>query len=109
MQSRAKSEESSHAGGHRDFPPDLNKVEEMARKGSSAVMHRIKERPLWCAGIAIGAGFVLGGGLATPAALRLLRKSVGLALQLTIMPAVVSRLQEALGDLASRPEATTEH
>jgi hypothetical protein len=100
MQAKAKSEGQSSES--RDFPPDLHKVEEMARKGSSALMHKIKERPLWCAGIATGAGFVLGGGLATPAALRLLRKSVGLVLQLTVMPMVVGRLQEALGDLAGR-------
>lgn len=108
MQAKAKSEGQS-ASESRDFPPDFHKVEEMARKGSSALMEKIKERPLWCAGIAAGAGFVLGGGLASPAALRLLRKSVGLVLQLTVMPMVVGRLQEALGDLADQHGEATPH
>lgn len=57
-----------------------------------------QKNPLLGAGVALAAGFVLGGGLAAGTTLRTLRKSVGLVLQVAVMPALLSRLRDAIID-----------
>jgi hypothetical protein len=57
-----------------------------------------RQNPLLGAGVALAAGFVLGGGLATGTTLRMLRKSVGLVFQAAVMPALLSRLRDAIVD-----------
>lgn len=55
-----------------------------------------REKPLLGAGVALAAGFVLGGGLATGTTLRTLRKSVGFVFQAAVVPTLVSRLRDAI-------------
>jgi hypothetical protein len=59
---------------------------------------QIRERPLLTAGLTVAAGFVIGGGLASGTTLRVLRRSVGVALQIAVIPALLTRLREALLD-----------
>jgi hypothetical protein len=59
---------------------------------------QIRERPLMTAGLTVAAGFVIGGGLASGTTLRVLRRSVGVALQMAVIPALLTRLREALLD-----------
>ncbi len=66
----------------------------------ATVVKQIRERPLTVAGITMAAGFVLGGGLATGTSLRLLRRSLGLALQMAVIPALLARLRETMLDEA---------
>jgi len=65
---------------------------------------RILERetsthPLRTAGIAVGAGFVLGGGLLTPLMGRLVSVGLRLALRIAIVPALSRGLGELGGQL----------
>jgi len=78
--------------------PSLGPTDDRGRFAEirARVVARFKESPLLYAGIAAGAGFVLGGGLATPTALRVFRKSALLALQATVVPLLFSRLQDAV-------------
>ena len=69
----------------------------LALRSASTIADRVRERPWMYAGVAMGCGFVLGGGLATPLAMRLLRRGMSAALQLTIAPMVLSRLEEVAG------------
>jgi hypothetical protein len=57
---------------------------------------RFKERPLLYTGLAAGAGFLLGGGLATATTLRVLRNSASLILQLTVVPYLLTHLRDML-------------
>jgi hypothetical protein len=59
---------------------------------------KVRERPLLAAGLTVAAGFVIGGGLASGTTLRVLRRSVGLALQMAVVPALLTRLRETLLD-----------
>ena len=69
---------------------------DLVPRSTNGIVDRIRERPIAWLGVAAGAGFVLGGGLATPPALRLLRKSLGLAIEWMIVPLLVSQLQSAV-------------
>lgn len=57
---------------------------------------KIRERPLLAAGLTAAAGFVIGGGLTSGTALRAMRRSVGLALQMAVIPVLISRLKDSL-------------
>lgn len=57
---------------------------------------QFKERPLLCTSLAAGAGFLLGGGLATATTLRVLRNSASLIVQITIVPYLLAQLREML-------------
>ena len=90
----------------------MNYEDSAARKGSgegsngqfeklrAKALKQIRERPLTVAGLTLAAGFVLGGGLATGTALRVLRRSLGLALQMAVIPALLTRLRDTLVDEA---------
>jgi hypothetical protein len=58
---------------------------------------RIRARPLSSLGVALGAGFVIGGGLTALVTGPLLRAGGGLALRLVILPAVSRAITRALG------------
>jgi hypothetical protein len=59
---------------------------------------RVRERPLLAAGLTAAAGFVIGGGLASGTTLRVLRRSIGLALQIAVIPALLNRVRDILLD-----------
>lgn len=61
-------------------------------------LDQYRNNPLLGAGVALAAGFVLGGGLATGTSLRTLRKSVGLVFQAAVVPVLLSRLRDAIVD-----------
>jgi hypothetical protein len=65
-------------------------------------MERIKARPIVYAGIAAGAGFVLGGGLATRTTLRVLKNSASLILQMTVVPYLLTQLRDMLVEPAEQ-------
>jgi hypothetical protein len=60
-----------------------------------------KERPLLYTSLAAGAGFLLGGGLATATTLRVLRSSASLILQITVVPYLLTRLRDLLDEPAT--------
>lgn len=64
----------------------------------ATIAKQIRERPLTCAGLTLAAGFVIGGGLATGTTLRVLRRSLGLTLQMAVVPALLTRLRDAVLD-----------
>jgi hypothetical protein len=64
----------------------------------------LRRKPLLGAGIAAAAGFLLGGGLTNASTLRVLGKSVRLAFQLAVVPALVSRLEDAIVGSARQPD-----
>lgn len=78
-------------------PGELSKVR-------GAAFDYFRRNPLLCTGVAAGVGFVLGGGLTTGTSLRLLRKGLGLALQVTVLPILVSRLRDAVLDATETGE-----
>lgn len=65
---------------------------ERARHWVDVVSDETTKHPLRTAGIAAGAGFVLGGGLFTPLTARTLRSAIHLALRLAILPALTRGL-----------------
>ena len=72
-------------------------IEHLAREGAPTIAARVRERPWAYAGIAAGCGFVLGGGLATPLAMKLLRRATSFALQVAVAPVLLARLEDSLG------------
>jgi len=72
-------------------------IEHVARDEAPTIAARVRERPWMYAGIAAGCGFVLGGGLATPLAMKLLRRATSLALQVAVAPVLLARLEDSLG------------
>jgi len=60
------------------------------------VRERFKENPVLYTGVAATAGFLVGGGLLSGTTLRLLRRSLILALQLTVVPVLLDRMREAI-------------
>jgi hypothetical protein len=60
-----------------------------------------KERPLLYTSLAAGAGFLLGGGLATATTLRVLRNSASLILQITVVPYLLTQLRDMLVEPAT--------
>ncbi len=64
-------------------------------------VRQFRRNPLAGAGIAAGLGFVVGGGLASTAALRLLGKSALLVFQFAVLPALLGRLRDAIVDEVS--------
>ena len=67
---------------------------------AEAVDH-FRERPLLYTSLAAGAGFVLGGGLATATTLRVLRSSASLILQITVVPYLLTQLRDMLVEPAT--------
>lgn len=68
------------------------------RRLRTLALERIRERPLLAAGLTAAAGFVIGGGLASGTTLRVLRRSIGLALQIAVIPALLNRVRDSLLD-----------
>ncbi len=68
------------------------------RRMRAEASHRFKAQPLLCTAMAAGAGFLLGGGLATKTTLRVLRNSASLILQLTVVPYILNRLRDTLAE-----------
>lgn len=75
----------------RDKASGLSRLQRM-------VSERLRARPLLVAGLTAAAGFVVGGGLASGTTLRVVRRSVGLALQMAVIPVLLNRLRESLLD-----------
>lgn len=83
----------TRSGQKLDFSEKLN-----LHKARAWAVDHVRESPIRSVGIAAGAGFVLGGGLASATTLRVLRKSVAVTLQMTVLPILVMRLRDLLMD-----------
>ena len=70
---------------------------ENAKELGGTVEDRIRRQPLTMLGLALGAGFVVGGGLNSLVAGPLLRWGGGLALRMVVLPAISQTLTRALG------------
>ena len=70
---------------------------ENARELEDTMEDRIRSRPLTMVGLALGAGFVIGGGLSPLITGRLLRWGGGLALRMVVLPAISQGVTRALG------------
>lgn len=62
--------------------------------------HQMAARPLLLLGGALGAGYVVGGGLASPLTGQLVRLGGSLAWRLMVLPVLQQGLQGALGGVA---------
>ncbi len=56
----------------------------------------VEKKPVLCASIAAAAGFILAGGLFTPVVSRLLRRGVGMGLQMSLGPLLSAGLAKSL-------------
>jgi hypothetical protein len=75
----------------------VERTKASARELGENLEDRIRARPLSSLGVALGAGFVIGGGLTALVTGPLLRAGGGLALRLIILPAVSRGITRALG------------
>jgi hypothetical protein len=84
---------------------DLEKQDRSAGAGlafqrlPALAANSFQRQPLLSAGLAAAVGFVIGGGLANGTGLRLLRRSVVLALQMAAIPALLALLRDKLLDM----------
>ena len=70
--------------------------ERVGRKvAKSALARKVESNPLLYAGLAVGTGFLLGGGLAARTAGPLVRRGLWLALRMAVFPMVASKLERA--------------
>jgi hypothetical protein len=90
---KGETEESS------DQSVELNQLAERPREWLRILEREASEHPLRTAGLAVGAGFVLGGGLLTPLMARLFGVGLRLALRVAIVPALSRGLGELGGQL----------
>jgi hypothetical protein len=83
-------------GGTIDIDADdtapLPRLPSRALDLAAAIERETKTHPFRTLGVAAGAGFVLGGGLFTPLALRTLRAGLQLALRTAVVPALTQGL-----------------
>jgi hypothetical protein len=82
-----------------DRDGDLSDLAERPREWLRILERETSEHPLRTAGLAVGAGFVLGGGLLTPLMGRLLSVGLRLAMRAAIVPALSRGLGELSGQL----------
>ena len=89
-----------------ESPGDENEVEARKLNGNgrrrvaelqTSVKAQIESNPLLFAGLALGAGFVVGGGLKAAVTGPLMRVGGGLAWKFIVLPAVASTLTRVLG------------
>jgi hypothetical protein len=81
-----------------ESPPDMADLAERPREWLRILERETSQHPLRTAGLAVGAGFVLGGGLLTPLMGRVLSVGLRLAMRVAIVP-VLSR---GLGELGGQ-------
>jgi hypothetical protein len=75
----------------------IDKTKAKTRELGENLEDRVRARPLSSVGVALGAGFIIGGGLSALVTGPLLRAGGGLALRLVILPAVSRGITRALG------------
>lgn len=92
----AKAKGGSEEVGHES---DLTDLAERPREWLRILERETSEHPLRTAGLAVGAGFVLGGGLLTPFMGRVLSVGLRLAMRVAIVPALSRGLGELGGQL----------
>lgn len=75
----------------------LEKTKLKTQELGETLEDRIRARPLSSLGVALGAGFIVGGGLTALVTGPLLRAGGGLALRLVVLPAISRGISSALG------------
>lgn len=82
-------------------------VTKQAGQAKSSLIKQIEEHPLLFAGVALGAGFVAGGGLKATVSGPLMRVGGGLAWKFLVLPTLAATLTRALGGAPPDDETTT--
>ena len=72
-------------------------TEQTAKELGSTLEQKIRANPLTCLAVALGAGFLAGGGVGSAIAGRLLRMGGGLAVRYLIVPAISQSVSRVLG------------
>jgi len=87
-----------HVPEETDHAADLSDLAERPREWLRILERETSLHPLRTVGLAVGAGFVLGGGLLTPLMGRVLSVGLRLAMRAAIIPA----LSRGLGELGGQ-------
>ena len=103
----------SRRNGRRNAEPArlLSAVEEAKRSLETAVddvRDRVQEQPVKTLALALGAGYVVGGGLFTPLTGRLFYTGLRIALRLAALPLVREELMALVESISDRGRGETE-
>jgi hypothetical protein len=74
---------------------------------SGALARQTQQHPGRTVAVTFGAGFILGGGLFSPLAARLVGVGVRLGLRLVVLPVVTERLGALIGDMSRNQQQET--
>ena len=74
---------------------------------SGALGRQTRQHPGRTVALTFGAGFILGGGLFSPLAARLVGVGVRLGLRLLVLPVVTERLGALIGDMSRNQQQET--
>ena len=88
-------------GGRRKRSPEIRK---RAMAWKATLQRELEERPERSAAIALGAGYVIGGGLFSPLTARLVGAGLRIALRLALIPLATQSLVKLGQELIAGPQ-----